>query len=116
MNTFDNTINEWVSIDNEVKRLNEKIRKLREERNDKADNIMDFVKTNRIDSSSIKITDGMLKFSTSRQTPPLTIKHVEECLKKFISNHDQVKTVMDFVKDTRPTKVVSDIKRTYSNN
>ena len=116
MSTFNNTINEWVAIDNEVKRLNERIKNLREQRNDKADNIFNYVKTNRIDNSSIKISDGILKFTTYRQTSALTIKHVEQCLKRFISDEEQVKMVMDFVKETRPTKMVSDIKRTYSNN
>lgn len=116
MDDFQNKIKEWVSIDNKIKTVNEQLKVLREERNTKTDNILNYVDANNMGNSVVNITDGRLKFTSSRQTTPLTLKHVEECLEKCISDESQVKAVMNFIKESRPTKVVSDIKRTYSTN
>lgn len=116
MDDFQNKIKEWVSIDNKIKVINDQLKVLREERNSKTNNIINYVDTNNMGNAVINITDGKLKFTNSRQTAPLTLKHVEECLQKCISDKSQVEAVMNFIKESRPTKVVSDIKRTYSTN
>ena len=116
MDDFKNTIKEWVSLDNQIKSVNDELRTLREKRNNKAGHIISYVNTNRMGNPTVNISDGKLKFTTSRQTAPLTLKHVEECLKKCIADEKQVDVVMNFIKETRPTKVISDIKRTYSSN
>ena len=116
MNGFQDSIKEWVTVDNKIKAVNDQLRTLREERNSKADHILTYVDTNSMRNSVVNISDGKLKFATSKQTTPLTLKHVEECLKKCISDEKQVEAVLNFIKESRPTKVVSDIKRTYSSN
>jgi ferritin len=116
MDNFQNNIKDWVSIDNKIKVVNEQLKLLREEKNTRTDNIIHYVNTNNMGNSVVNITDGRLKFTTSRQTAPLTLKHVEECLKKCITDDSQVEALMNFIKESRPTKVVSDIKRTYSTN
>lgn len=116
MDDFKNTIKEWVLLDNQIKNANDVVRTLREERNDKAGHIINYINTNRMGNPTVNISDGKLKLTTSRHTAPLTMKHVEECLKKCIADDQQVDVVMNFIKETRPTKVISDIKRTYSSN
>lgn len=116
MDSFKNSIKEWVSIDNQIKSVNDDLRTLRDERNNKAGDIINYVNTNSIGNTTVNISDGKLKFTTSRQTAPLTLKHVEDCLQKCVQDKQQVDVVMSFIKETRPTKVISDIKRTYSNN
>tara|TARA_B110000261_G_scaffold148490_1_gene174310 strand:+ start:1033 stop:1383 length:351 start_codon:yes stop_codon:yes gene_type:complete len=116
MDDFKNTIKEWVSIDNQIRSVNDELRTLREDRNNKACFIINYANTNSMGSPTVNISDGKLKLTTSRQTAPLTLKHVEQCLKKCIVDEQQVDVVMNFIKETRPTKEISDIKRTYSSN
>ena len=116
MDDFQNNIRQWVAFDNRIKSVNEELRTLRQNRNQKASDIIMYASANRMSNATVNITDGKLKFITSNQTAPLTLKHVENCLKKCMSDETQVDAVMNFIKNTRPTKVTSDIKRTYSSN
>ena len=113
--SFEENIKKWVSLDNQLKTINEKVKKLRDEKNSTEEFIMNYVEEKEIKNATINISDGKLRFTTTKQTSPLTLKYVEECLMKCIGNEGQVKQVMKVIKDSREVKHSSDIKR-YTNN
>lgn len=112
--SFETSIQSWVAIDNQIKTLSDRLKELRSERNDIGENIIAYVETNELSNAVVKISDGRLRFGTSRQTAPLTLRHVEECLNKCISDGEKVGAIMKYIKDTRDIKENSDIKRTYT--
>ena len=65
---FERSIQKWVSIDNHIKILNEKMRELRDEKNDIYENINSYIETNRLQNASVDISDGKLKFVQTRIT------------------------------------------------
>lgn len=113
---FQNNIKKWVSIDNQIKYFNDKIKLLREEKNNLKDNIIQHVNTNNLNNSYININDSKLNFVEVKQTQPLTIKYVEECLSNIIPNQVNVERIIDYIKKMRKHKLSSDIKRTYKEN
>ena len=113
--SFEENIKKWVAIDNQLKTLTEQTKKMREEKNTAEETIMNYVATNKLENATINITNGKLRFVNTKQTPPLTMKYVEECLRKCMSNDTQVKQVMQVIKDSREVKYSADIKR-YTNN
>ena len=113
--SFEENIKKWVSLDNQLKTINEKVKKLRDEKNSTEDFIMNYVEEKEIKNATINISDGKLRFATTKQTPPLTLKYIEECLMKCIGNEEHVKQVMKVIKESREVKYSSDIKR-YANN
>jgi hypothetical protein len=113
--SFEENIKKWVSLDNQLKTINEKVKQLRDDKNSTEEFIMNYVDQNEIKNATINISDGKLRFTTTKQTPPLTLKYVEECLMKCIGNEAQVNQVMKVIKDSREVKYSSDIKR-YTNN
>ena len=113
--SFEENIKKWVSLDNQLKTINEKVKQLRDDKNSTEEFIMNYVEQNEIKNATINISDGKLRFTTTKQTPPLTLKYVEECLMKCIGNEAQVNQVMKVIKDSREVKYSSDIKR-YTNN
>lgn len=110
---FSEQIKQWVSIDNQLKTLGDKTKELRSQRNSIGDDIMQYVETNKLNNAVVKISDGRLRFIETTQYSPLTFKHVEDCLKKCIQDDGDVKKILKLIKDTRPSKTVPDIKRTY---
>lgn len=110
---FEGNIQQWVSIDNQIKLLNEKIKELRDQKSTLSENIYDYVKTNQISKSTIQISDGRLRFVDTRVTEPLTFKYLEKTLGEIIKNESQVKVIMEHLKQKREVKVVSEIKRFY---
>ena len=109
--SFEENIKKWVWIDNQLKSVNDRAKQLRDEKNTMEETIMTYVETNNLSNATINITDGKLRFVSTKQTAPLTLKYVEECLAKCISNPSQVKQVMQVIKENREVKYSADIKR-----
>ena len=115
MEGFKQNIKQWVSLDTQLKTLNEKTKEIRNKRNELTDNIIEFVDNNNLSASTIKISDGKLKFAQNKQTAPITLGFLEGCLNYIIGNEEKVTQIMDYIKENREVKVIPDIKRYYNN-
>jgi len=113
--SFESQIQQWVSLDNQLKQINDKARELREKRNYLEEKITEYAASNNLSSSTVKISDGRLKFTNTRIPEPLTFKYLERVLSEIIKNENQVKLIIEHIKQKRDIKVVPEIKR-FSNN
>jgi dihydroorotase len=113
--SFENQIQQWVSLDNQLKQLNEKVKDLRDKRNNLEENITSYASENNLSNATVKISDGRLKFTNTKVQEPLTFKYLEKTLGEFIKNESQVKLIMEHLKQKRAVKIVPEIKR-FSNN
>ena len=111
--SFENQIQQWVSLDNQIKLLNEKIKDLRDKKSTLNEEITSYATTNKLFNSTVQISDGKLKFSNTRIAEPLTFKYLEKTLGEIIKNESQVKLIMEHLKQKREVKIVSEIKRFY---
>lgn len=112
---FEQKIQQWVSIDNQLKSVTEKVKELRNKKNTICEEINQHIETQELSNSSIKINDGQLKFVKIKETQPLTFKYLETCLSEIIKNEDQVIKIIDYIKNKREIKYIPEIKRFYSN-
>jgi hypothetical protein len=113
--SFEQQIQQWVSIDNKIRLLNDQIKELREKKTKLSDNLNDYAKENNLSNATIQISDGKLKFASTKVQSPLTFKYLEKSLGEIIKNENQVKQIVEYIKSKREVKVVSEIKR-FSNN
>ena len=113
--SFENQIKQWVQVDNQLKELNEKTKALREKRNSLENELTSYASSNNLSNSTVKISDGRLKFANTRVPEPLTFKYLERTLAEVIKNEGQLKQIMDHLKQKREIKIVPEIKR-FSNN
>ena len=111
---FTESIREWVSIDNKIKKYQDEVKKERVIRNALTASILEQAAESNMDHAVIEITDGKLKFQNTRVTAPLTFKFLEECLNECINGEEQVKQIIKYIKSKRDVKYVSDIKRSYN--
>ena len=112
--SLEENIKKWVSIDNQLKTLSEKTKELREVKNTTEELILEYVETKKMNNATVNISDGKLRFTNTKQTAPLTLKYVEECLTHCIGKEEQVTVIMNYIKESREIKYVPDIKRTYN--
>ena len=112
---FEQNIQQWVTIDNQMKILNERLKDLRDKKNIVSEQINAHIETEELTNASVKISDGKIRFVKVKETQPLTFKYLETCLSEIIKNEEQVKKIVDYVKNKREIKYVSDIKRLYDN-
>lgn len=113
--SFEENIKKWVALDNQLKNLADQTKKLREDKNSAEVMILSYVETQGLKNATVNITNGKLRFTETKQTAPLTLKYVEDCLGKCIGNATQVGQIMQVIKDSREIKYSADIKR-YANN
>jgi hypothetical protein len=113
--SFEQQIQQWVSIDNKIRLLNDQIKELREKKIKLSDNLNDYARENNLSNATIQISDGKLKFASTKVQSPLTFKYLEKSLGEIIKNENQVTQIVEYIKNKREVKVVSEIKR-FSNN
>jgi uncharacterized membrane-anchored protein YjiN (DUF445 family) len=112
---FDETITEWVHIDNKIKQLNEQLNILKEEKNEISDKLNDYVESNSVDKKSINVNlkDSQIKFITTKVSQTLTFKYLEKCLNEIITDEEQVQQIIEYIKSNRTINEVNEIKRIY---
>ena len=113
--SFEQQIQQWITIDDQLKILQEKTKELREKKNSISEKINEHIETKQIQNASIKISDGQLKFIKVKETQQLTFKYLETCLSEIIKNEEQVTKIIEYVKNNRQIKYVPEIKRLYAN-
>jgi len=113
--SFENQLQQWVQIDNQLKQLNDKTKELRDKRNSLEQNITNHAFSNNLSDSTVKISDGRLRFVNTKVQEPLTFKYLEKTLSEIIKNESQVKLIMEHIRQKRAVKIVPEIKR-FSNN
>jgi hypothetical protein len=115
MASFEQQVQQWVSVDNQIRVLTEKLHDLRDNKNNIGENLTSYISSNDLKNATIQISDGKLKFVTTKVTAPLTFKYVEKTLGEVIKNEKQVQQIVNYLKQKRETKLVPEIKR-ISNN
>ena len=113
--SFEKQIQQWVAIDNQMKILNDNIKELRDKKNNISQQINNHIENVQLSNTSVKISDGQLKFVKIKETQQITFKYLEICLSEIIKNEEQVKKIVDYIKNKREIKYVSEIKRLYNN-
>ena len=113
--SFENQIQQWVLIDNELKKMNDRSKELRDKRTQLCENITKYADNNNMSSSVLQISDGKIKFANTKIQEPLTFKYLEKSLSDVIKNESQVKLIIEHVKRNRTTKHITEIKRFYAN-
>lgn len=112
--SFEEKIQQWVLLDNQLKILNEKVREIRDKKTNLGNSISTYIETNNLSNATIQISDGKLKFASTKVAPPLSFKYVEKSLGEIIKNEAQVKQIVGYLKEKREYKIIPEIKR-FSN-
>ena len=68
MDGFEENIKQWVTIDNEIKTMSDRLKEMKNKRSEISDTILDFVETENLNSTTININNGTLKFGTTKQS------------------------------------------------
>ena len=111
MASLEENIKKWVLLDNNIKALNEQIKKIKEEKYIYNEVILEYISRKELDNVTIKISDGKLKFVDTNYSQPLTYKYIQECLNKYYRDENKVTEIINFIKSERNIKTVREIKR-----
>jgi len=114
MSEFHENIKQWVLLDNELTDMRNKSKEMRERKNNLTNSLYNYAEQNNLDTATIQISDGILKFQQIKQTSPPTFKFIEECLNDCLDNEEKVKNIIKYIKSKREEKISYVVKRSYN--
>jgi len=112
---FIQNIQSWVSLDTQLKTINERIKPIREKKTELSEEITKYMKEMQIDKKRIDITDGSLGLYEKKEYSALTYGYIEKCLGEIIPDKKHVDYIMNYLREHRQVKQITDIRR-YSQN
>ena len=110
---FVENIQKWVNIDNQMKIVNEKTKKLREYKHILNNQICSYMGDNNI-NSKIGISDGELGIYDKKEYSSITYEYIENKLSEIISDKAQVSHIIKYLKDNREITIVQEVRRKYN--
>lgn len=114
MEDFQKHIKSWVQLDNKIQEINHRLKELRDQRNDLGIQLYDYAHDNELETATIKINDGKLKFQNTKTMQSISLGLVETCLQDCLKNDTQVSDIMKYIKESRSVKMNRDVKRYYN--
>ena len=107
-------IKKWVTIDDQLKIVNDQTKKLRELKQKLTENIIGYHNNHGLINKSIQINNGQLKIVNNKSMQNITFKYLETCLREIIKNETQIQQIIQYIKNKREIKNNFEIKRYYS--
>lgn len=104
---MEQTIQEWMKINQELQQLNERTKQLREKRTELDKRITDYSEER--GAKVFKYGNIKMKVVESKISESLTFKYLDKCLRDMIKNEDQVTQMLDYIKRKRDVKTVSHV-------
>lgn len=104
------SIRDWIQVDNEMRNLQEKLKKLRKNKKDITSSLVDVMKNNEIDC--FDINDGKLIYSKTRVKKPINKDYLNKTLTMFFENDkERAELLSKFLLEQREEKITESIRR-----
>jgi len=113
--SFEDKVKQYISIDNEIIILNEKIKDLKDKKTKLSNVLTNYANEKELSNKDIRINNEKIKFTSSKVQQPLTFKYLEKSLNEIIDNKSRVVDIITYIKSKRDIKVVNEIKRYPTN-
>tara|TARA_Y100001980_G_C14526268_1_gene301786 strand:- start:1147 stop:1488 length:342 start_codon:yes stop_codon:yes gene_type:complete len=111
---FEKNIKSYITLDNDIQELNERIKKLKNEKIILLNNIINYIENNELENVTIKINNGQLNYIIYKQPQLLTYKFLKQCFDLFFKDKIITNNLIDFIKKSREIRYSKELKRTYN--
>jgi Family of unknown function (DUF5760) len=111
---FTEDIRKWVTLDTQLKLVNEKTKQMREMKQALQSQIQTYMEKNKILDKRIGIHDGELRMVEKKEQTALSFGYIERCLGEILSEKEQVDYILQYLKEKREIQLVKEIRRTYT--
>ena len=113
-NQFIDNVQKWVLIDNQLKIVNEKTKKMREMKNSLSEDICKYMNDNDLINKKIGITNGELRIVEKKDYSPLSYGYIEKKLEEIIPDKTHIEFIIQYLKDNREITVSQEIRSNYN--
>ena len=104
------SIRDWIQVDNDMKKIQLKLKTLRQQKKKITIGLVEVMKNNEIDC--FDITGGKIMYTQNRVKSALNKKHILTCLDKYFEDNPNINTeeVGNFILDNRAIKTTESIR------
>jgi seryl-tRNA synthetase len=114
LNEFRNVVDKWLSIDDDIRRLEKASRELKAKKKELDKPITDFM--NRYKIEDCNTGNGKLKCSTKQVKKPLTKKYLTDQLCNFLRNQKKGEELSKSIYENRESEERVHLRRTVKKN
>jgi hypothetical protein len=107
---FVNSIKNWVTIDDKIKKLRDEIKELTTEKKQYEEVVISEL--DKMEEKVISITDGKLHKSVSKTQEPLKKETIQKSILSFIKDETKTKELMENMMNSRKVVEKVNLKRT----
>lgn len=108
---FEDYVKKYVEIDNEIESLQGRLRTMKDWKKKVGAVILKQMEDQNLTDHTLEINDGTLRYSERKEYSSMSFSYIEKCLNDMISEPEQVKYVIQYLKDKREIKYVPELKR-----
>ena len=107
--TLVDSIREWIEIDERIKKIQSETRTLRQKKNDLTASLIANMKDKNIDI--FETNNGNLIHTAKKVKSSISKKHLMACFEKLFKGEEEREKVLNYIMESRETRVVENIKR-----
>ena len=104
------TVRGWVKDDDDIKKLQNKIKEIKTGKKEKEEFILGFM--DKKEEKVIRITGGRLRMNKSKTKTGVTPEHIQNCLYEILGDSAKALKMTKTIMDKRPTVERINLKRT----
>ena len=90
-----------MQYENNIKLINNKLKAVKDSKNNVEDTILRLLTTNNLTNKKIKINNSYVACQYNYQNPGLSYKFLESTLSEYLNDEDESKKICDFIKSKR---------------
>tara|TARA_A100001015_G_scaffold161175_1_gene179173 strand:- start:3345 stop:3689 length:345 start_codon:yes stop_codon:yes gene_type:complete len=110
MKDLEEKLKQWINIDNIIEEKNNEIKELRKAKTGINNELFTIIENNNLQNSTFRINNNNIRYTSCKQTSPITLKYLENCLNNLFDDENQVEKIMNYIKENRQIKIINDIK------
>jgi sulfur relay (sulfurtransferase) DsrC/TusE family protein len=109
--SFEEYVKKYVAVDDEIEMLQGRLKTMKDWKRKLAAVITKHMEDKDLTDTTLEISDGTLRFHEKKEYSSMSFGYIEKCLMDMIPEGDQVKYVIQYLKDNRDIKYVPELKR-----
>jgi len=98
---FVKNIQNWITLDNNIKRINKGLREIKNKKNVLERDIITFASSNNLNNKVLNLNETKLRFDVSTSYPSISIKLLREVLEETIEEPEGIEVIMDRISKKR---------------
>jgi seryl-tRNA synthetase len=108
--TLSQLVQQYLQLDEELHEIQNQQKELREKRTQVQTRIIEYMKDNDLEHRTLKTGNTQLSIISRKQYSAISFSYLDKMLRKIIPDTSQIPSILQYLKENREVKVVSEIR------